>query len=124
MLENLKIRIALDKILRENRRYQTEAYLFVLAALSNTLNSLSEKRHISGREFCFGISRYAKELFGPLAMDVLNGWGIKETVDFGNIVFSLVDAGLMGKTEQDSIADFIDVYNFEDEFAKNYNYVG
>jgi uncharacterized repeat protein (TIGR04138 family) len=45
-------------------------------------------------------------------------------VDFGNIVFSLVDAGLMGKTEQDSIADFIDIYNFEDEFAKNYNYVG
>jgi uncharacterized repeat protein (TIGR04138 family) len=124
MLDNLKIRMALDKILRGNSRYQTEAYLFVLAALSKTLSSLPEKRHISGREFCLGISKYAQELFGPLAMEVLNRWGIKETVDFGNIVFSLVEVGLMGKTEQDSIADFIDVYNFEDEFTKNYNYIG
>jgi uncharacterized repeat protein (TIGR04138 family) len=124
MLDNLKIRMALDKILRGNSRYQTEAYVFVLAALSKTLSSLPEKRHISGREFCLGISKYAQELFGPLAMEVLNRWGIKETVDFGNIVFSLVEVGLMGKTEQDSIADFIDVYNFEDEFTKNYNYIG
>ena len=43
-------------------------------------------------------------------------WGIEQTRDFGEIVFNLVAADLMSKTEQDQIEDFIDVYQFEDEF--------
>jgi len=123
MFNSLKIKLVLNRILREDGRYRIEAYGFVLAALSYTLNLLEEKRHITGREFLSGISRYAKELFGPLAADVLRNWGIKETVDFGNIVFTLVENGLMGRTEQDSVEDFTDVFDFDEELAENYLYL-
>ena len=39
-----------------------------------------------------------------------------QTVDFGRIVYSLVDAGLMRKTEDDDLDDFRDVYIFGEIF--------
>jgi len=123
MLNNFKLKLTLRKILREDGRYKMEAYGFVLASLAYTLDKLDEHRHITGREFLVGISRYAKELFGPLAYEVLQGWGINQTIDFGNIVFSLVDAGLMGKTKQDNVQDFSDVYDLQNELAENYSYL-
>ena len=56
--------------------------------------------------------------FGPLAKDVLNFWGVRATEDFGNIVFNLVEAGLLLKTKEDSLADFIDVYDFDAAFEQ------
>ena len=51
-----------------------------------------------------------------LAKSVLNKWGIYETRDMGNIIFAMVDAGLMRTTQEDTIEDFIDVYDFDDVF--------
>ncbi|PYJ17294.1 MAG: hypothetical protein DME94_03735, partial [Verrucomicrobia bacterium] len=35
-----------------------------------------------------------------------------------NIVFNLIGAGVFGKTEEDSIEDFKNVYDFEEAFMK------
>ena len=43
-------------------------------------------------------------------------WGITKTSDFGEMVFTLVKAGLMSKTEEDTLEDFRDVYGFDEEF--------
>ncbi len=40
------------------------------------------------------------------------------TADFGEIVFRLVEAGLMGKTETDSLADFEDGFDFDEVFTR------
>ncbi|HID95513.1 MAG TPA: hypothetical protein EYP53_05580 [Candidatus Latescibacteria bacterium] len=106
----------LEDVAEQNGRYRREAYLFVYAALEYTLNTLPERRHITGRELLEGISQYARKLYGGLAKTVFNHWGIGKTEDFGQIVFNLVDAGLMSKTEEDSIDDFKNVYDFEEEF--------
>ncbi|MBA7699268.1 hypothetical protein ES703_107959 [subsurface metagenome] len=53
---------------------------------------------------------------------VFNHWGIKKTVDLGDIVFNMVNAKLLSKTEEDSLDDFKDVYNFEDVFIKDYQF--
>ena len=37
-------------------------------------------------------------------------------MDFGHIVFSLVEVKLLGKTEEDSVADFKNVYDFSEAF--------
>ena len=37
--------------------------------------------------------------------------------DFGHIVFAMVEAGMMFKTEEDSIKDFQGVYDFSDAFS-------
>ena len=56
-----------------------------------------------------------------MAKAVLNSWGVRTTDDFGAIVFNLVDAGLMFKTEEDRIEDFHAVYDFDDVFVRSYD---
>ena len=78
-------------------QFKFEAYSFILAALHYTMTALPKPRHITGKEFCDGIRRYAIDQFGPLAKTVLDYWGVKETLDFGRLVFALVEVGLMKK---------------------------
>lgn len=103
-------------ITRKNPRYKPEAYLFVLAALHFTVSQLASPRHITGKELLEGIRLYGLDQFGPLTQQVFEHWGVKTTLDFGHIVFSLVDAKLLGKTEEDSLADFQGVYDFSAVF--------
>ena len=49
-------------------------------------------------------------------MTVLGRWGVRTTRDFGEIVFALLGAGLLGKTEEDKIEDFDDLYDFDAAF--------
>lgn len=97
-------------------RYDKKAYLFVYRALDYTLKQLRVHRHITGRELLQGISTYGLQQYGPMTKTVFKYWGVTKTEDFGNIVFNLVEAGLMGRTDEDSIEDFRDVYDFDKEF--------
>ena len=106
----------LKKILEENPRYARESYPFVFEALQYTQNKLGKSRHVSGQELLKGIRELAIINFGGLARMVFREWGIEKTEDFGRIVFTLVDHGLMGKTEEDDLSDFSDGYDFDDAF--------
>ena len=101
---------------RENPRYKPEAYGFVLSALHFTVGRLPQRRHVTGQELLEGIRTYGMDQFGPLTRQVLEHWGVHSTEDFGRIVFSLVEAKFLGKTEEDSLADFQGVYDFADAF--------
>ena len=118
-----------DKFLQEveavaerDGRFKKEVYLFVYDALQFTVEQLgktdlpTEKRHITGRDLLYGISEYAMDQLGPLTRSVFARWGVHETRDFGEIVFNLVEGNLMSKTDQDCIEDFVDVYDFAEEF--------
>lgn len=74
-------------------------------------------RHISGSQLCQGLRDFALHEYGLMARTVLRHWRINGCQDFGHIVFAMVDAGLMFKTEEDSIADFTGVYDFNEAFA-------
>lgn len=100
-------------------RYAYEAYPFVLGGVEAAVAALEEARHVSGGELCESLRELALGRFGPMAKDVLNFWGVRTTEDFGNIVFNLVEAGLLLKTEEDSLADFIDVYDFDAAFEQD-----
>ncbi len=111
-------------ICNEDSRYDKGAYYFLRHALDSTLTGILEKeksekpRHVSGQELCEGIREYAIEQYGPMASILLKDWGITRTEDFGQIVFNLVEYGIFGKTDSDSIDDFNKVYDFEDVFEK------
>ena len=108
----------LAPILEKDARYTPEAYLFVREGLDHTVRKLEKPRHISGQELLAGMREYALQEFGPVAKRVLSEWGINECVDFGNIVFNLVNEGLLGKTDEDSIEDFMDGYDFHEAFIQ------
>ncbi len=111
----------IEKVVEENEPYTLEAFKFVLDALHETVTKLDKPRHISGPELLEGIRVYAVKQFGPMAKTVLNYWGIKETEDFGKIVFLLVEIGLLRKQPEDKIEDFRNVYSFETAFAAGYD---
>jgi len=112
----------IEKVAETDGRYDRAAYLFLYDALQSTVENLGkeslprDQRHVSGRELLQGIGAYALSQFGPLTLSVLQHWGLRETRDFGEIVFNLVESNLMSKTDNDSIEDFIDVYDFAEEF--------
>lgn len=105
-----------QSLIDSNPKYKLEAYGFILSALHFTMSKISPPRHITGQEFCEGIRQYALDQFGPMARTVLKYWGIEQTIDFGHLVFALIDVGLMRKTEEDSVNDFKDIYDFKTAF--------
>lgn len=107
----------LRDLVARDPRYRPDAYRFVFEALDYTLKSLGRTAgHVSGRELLEGIRDCALEQFGGLAGLVFDQWGVRSTLDFGEMVFNLVESGLMGKTETDSREDFRNVYEFRDVF--------
>lgn len=109
-------------IVRENTRYPKPAYYFVRKALDHTLKGLKKTpskeggNHVSGPELLEGIRDYALQQYGPMTFTVFENWSLKETADFGEIVFNLVEYGIFGKTEHDDKKDFEEVYDFRDVF--------
>ena len=75
-------------------------------------------RHVAGPELLEGVRQYALKEFGPMVMTVLAYWGLRTTEDIGHMVFNLIGAGIFGKTEEDSIEDFKNVYDFNEAFVK------
>lgn len=110
----------LNTILEKDARYHRDAYLFLRESLDHTQKSIGRRRrevgHITGQELLEGIREYALENFGPMAISVLEEWGVRTCEDFGNMVFLMVDHNLLRKTDQDTPEDFRKGYNFEDAF--------
>lgn len=106
----------IEAILAKDPTYKFEAYSFVMAGLHYTVTRLDKPRHVTGAELCRGVRDYALEQFGPMARTVLDYWGVRETSDFGRIVFHLIDARLLKKTEEDSLEDFRNVFDFNEAF--------
>jgi uncharacterized repeat protein (TIGR04138 family) len=114
---------ALDSIVASDPRYQRDAYAFLRDALDFTTKQQKKVkgvsvRHVSGPELLDGVRQYALKEFGPLVVTVFDNWGIHSCEDIGNMVFNLIGAGVFGKTEEDSIEDFKNVYDFKEAFVK------
>ncbi len=123
------------ELLKEDRRYTFEAYVFIFEALGYAQNVLQmgsdspsetvegfasqgeekeqPERHVSGQELCEAIRQFALDQYGYMAQTVLNNWGIRTTGDFGEIVFNLIRIGQMRKTAGDRREDFEDVFDFD-----------
>lgn len=110
----------MDRILLREPRFHEHAYLFVLSALEFSQNRLPERRHITGRELAESCRDLALQRFGVLARMVLEHWGMRSTADFGDVVFTLVDLGLLLSQATDTRDDFADVFVFEDAFDRQY----
>src|SRR5437762_11856164 len=114
---------ALDSVVTNDPRYQRDGYIFLRDALDFTTKRQKRikgvsVRHVTGPELLDGVRRYALKEFGPMVMTVFDNWGIHSCEDIGRIVFNLIGAGVFGKTEEDSIEDFKNVYDFEQAFVK------
>jgi uncharacterized repeat protein (TIGR04138 family) len=114
---------ALDSIVASDSRYHRDAYVFLRDALDFTTKQQKKikgttVRHVAGPELLEGVRQYSLKEFGPMVLTVFGSWGIRSCEDIGNMVFNLIGAGIFGKTEEDSIEDFKNVYDFKEAFEK------
>jgi len=119
------------EIVRRDRRYAYEAYEFVFEALNHTQRMfgrapdkdepLGAEHHVSGREILKGAVDLARDHFGFMARTVFQQWGLRRTDDLGELVFNLIEAGLLSKTDTDSRTDFQDVFDLDRALVESYS---
>jgi uncharacterized repeat protein (TIGR04138 family) len=114
------IQVVVGQVSRRHPRYAEKAFYFVLDALHRRLHSLVTPRHVTGEELAESARKVALDRFGPLARTVLEHWGIHSTADIGEIVFLLVDHGVLTKQDSDTREDFEGLYSFEQAFEAEY----
>jgi uncharacterized repeat protein (TIGR04138 family) len=124
-----------EQIRAKDPRYARDAYIFLREALDFTQKALAKSakesrasrgeakameiiRHVTGQELLNGVRDYALKEFGPMVPTVFDEWGIRSCADFGEIVFNMVEIGLLAKTEKDSREDFKNGYSFDEAFRK------
>jgi len=113
MSQETVFRDAVDELRAQGSRFAREAYVFVVAALGETVRALPPSRladprlrHLSGQELTAGVVRIARYEFGELAPMVFREWGVHRSEDVGEIVFELVREGHLQAREEDTMADF------------------
>lgn len=114
----------MDRIRLRERRFDERAYLFVLGALEYHQGRLPERRHITGRELAEACRDLAIERYGVLARLVLEQWGIRSSGDIGDVVFTLVDLELLMSQPTDTRDEFVDVFDFDRAFEREYPWCG
>lgn len=122
-MQEINFDATLENILAKDSRYHRDAYLFVREVLDFTQKLVVKEnrgqvRHVSGQELLNGIKQLALQQFGPMTATVFEEWGVKSCRDFGEIVFNMVEIGLLAKTDKDSRDDFQNGYDFDEAFRK------
>jgi len=118
-----KPRKSMEEVIRTDGRYPPEAYAFLHEGLRRAVREVyGEKtaigqKHVSGQQICRAMRDLAIELWGMLARTVLAKWNVNATIDFGNMVYLLIEHDYFRKDEADSIEDFRDVYDFVEAFS-------
>src|SRR5271168_3627235 len=126
----------LAEVVQRDPRFTYEAYEFLFHALHHTQKMLGreppqaaegdaaatdKQYHVSGQELMAGARDLALREFGLMARTVFRQWGIQRTDDFGEMVFNLVEAGLMSKTDGDTRADFHAVFDLDQALVQDYS---
>ena len=125
------------QLLERDSRYKLEAYQFVRDALAYAQDELGmgpqpqqepvsdeddppADAHLTGQQLCEAIRQLALDQFGLMARVVFDSWGVRSTSDFGEIVYNLIEIGLMKKSAADRREDFNDVFEFEEAFEREF----
>lgn len=128
---------SLYRIVENDPRYSLDAYLFVRESLAYAADCMEldfyeavsqqgtqakAERHLTGQQLCEAIRLYAINQFGLMARIVLKNWGIESTSCFGDIVYNMIRAGIMKKSDHDQRSHFDEVYQFEDAFQNQFEF--
>ena len=105
----------LEQVVKADGRYPPEAFQFLQETAPG-------EGHVTGQEICRRLKAKAIERWGLLARVVLGKWGVTATIDFGNMVYLLIEHEFWRKSPTDTIGDFRDVFEFEEAFESTSKY--
>jgi uncharacterized repeat protein (TIGR04138 family) len=110
----------------EDGRYSPEAFRFLFESLETAVRLAGKEnvegpdRHVTGQEVLVGLRELAQRSFGPLAAQVWRSWNVHTSMDWGRIVFLLVDNGLLNRRDSDTVEDFREGFDFDEVFVAGY----
>ncbi|RKY23942.1 MAG: hypothetical protein DRP83_08380 [Planctomycetota bacterium] len=112
----------IEKVIMDDGRYRLEAFNFLHEGLARAVKDVhgakagqgDRDNHISGQKLCESLRDLARERYGLMAPVILRHWGVQGSIDFGQMVYLLIEHGFMRRTEEDSLEDFRDVFDLGD----------
>ena len=116
----------LRKVALADARYSPEAFYFLFEALELAVRSAGKEteqgaaRHVTGQQVLAALREHALATFGPLAAQVWRAWGVRETLDWGRLVFLLVENEMLKRQEDDRLEDFAAGFDFDRAFVEGY----
>ncbi len=123
MIPILGFQEAVEKIVAHDQRYRLDAYLFLREVMDFAVKRQKKQRkqlqpmHVSTAELLEAFRLFALKEFGPMSLTLLQYWGIQNSADIGKIIFNLIEAGVVGKTEDDTLAAFSNGFDFQEAFV-------
>lgn len=117
------------ELCRQAPHFAYEAYEFVCEGVTFTMTRLGRSRadgkknfeqHVSGAELLRGICDLAVTEFGMMAPVVFKQWGIQKTDDVGTIVFNLIKAELLSKSDRDTPEDFHELFDLREALTNGF----
>ena len=118
IMNTMEFYTKIEKIRQSDLRYSSDAYEFVNDAVLFAVEKYERRgatKHISARELLDGIRDFALMEFGPMAYEVFTEWGIIDSAAVGNIVFNMIEQGILSSSENDSIDEFQNAVDFKTE---------
>jgi uncharacterized repeat protein (TIGR04138 family) len=128
---DIRMQPELIEIADKDGRYPSEAFGFVMESIRHAQRMFDKdgsgdgekagaEHHVSVRELLEGMCDLARREFGLMAQVVFERWGVLQTDDFGEIVFALIDAGALFRTDADRKEDFHHVFDLEPALIDGY----
>ena len=121
----------LDLALKDGR-YAWEAYEFALEAIGHAARMFGKEppgenetagpeHHVTGRELLESVCDLARREFGLMAPVVFDLWGVRTTDDVGEIMFAMISASIITKTDADRKEDFHAVFPLGPALTEGYH---
>jgi uncharacterized repeat protein (TIGR04138 family) len=104
----------LEDLAQEDRRYPPDAYLLVFEGLEAALARLTARRHVTPAELVAGVRDAAVDQFGLMARAVLESWNMRSGGAVGDLVFNLIQRGLLEAGEDDTREKFENAYELNE----------
>lgn len=116
----------MEQVIREDGRYPLDAYAFLQEGMARAAKAVhgeepisANPKHVTGQQICLALRDLAVERWGQLAKAVLTKWNLHGTLDFGKMVYLLIQHRFMKKTQEDRLEDFLDVFDFDEAFKSH-----
>ncbi len=97
---------AVKDIVKHHPEYDKESYYLLDRTIGYASAVMKLEGHLSAEQLHLCYCKLAQEEFGPLAYEVLENWGIKDSPDLGAIVYNLIEIGVFGRDSDDEQSDF------------------
>lgn len=100
--------------LTKTTKRSVDTYVLIYETLDWTMEMAPGRGHLTGQELAKLVYLYSISRYGKLAELVWEELNLKCSEDIGKAVWELVEAGLIGKRDSDSLSDFDGVLTIDD----------